>query len=421
MKKLSSFVASVGGALATVAAVAGLLPGCTLDRSFEVPMDRYYEYTAQATIRSTDGLERTVSWGDRFLEFPAGWSIGRLLEQGGSAEATDAAAPDWWKRYLAERLAALAGDADPAVREAFRMQFGAGPWCLVAEPAVVRVAGPTQGEALHPLSPTAEPLPLCGTTPPPPPPPGCEIVAGTAPALAVSITNLDFGAADVGRDGSELPVQLTNTGSGRLCVAGANPTGAHPDDFVLDPAPATPSDCVINIPEERRAGRAFLEGAGASCTLRLRFRPTAGGARRAQVAVSSNDPAAASVSLNLMGSGQAGHLEISDPVSGSGMPVCVPPSTGGCYERRVTVRNAGPGVVRVDSWGGDGRWSVDSFVPFTPGSVVGSTLAVGATLSGLVRACSPAVAGSLSVAGNADNTPLRIDVLPQTTPAVCTP
>lgn len=406
-KTSSSPLASPAGRIAAVTVIGFMtcMPGCSLDRSFATaPMGTYYQYALYATVRSADGLERPVGFEDRVLRPDTDPAYASLLEQDGSAEATDAAALDWWARYLSFRLDAGGG-------EEFRRYFGTGPWCLVGAPVVERVGGPLMGAAWESIPLVADPLPAC-SDPPPPPPPGCELAPGEEPRLALAPAELDFGSVPVDTPTGDLTVRVTNTGSGRLCLAVASPGGRHPQDFELDSPPALPLDCQADTAAEAAAGRIFLIP-GESCDLRLRFRPSGHGPRLARLAVSSNAATGRTSVVDLRGTGQGGVLSVV-PAS----PVCVP-TVGACLSRRVSLRNDGPGRVRVTSWAGDGAWDVSDFllddaVPVTPG-LDGPLLSSGGTLSATVTSCPAGFGpsgGHLSVAGNAANTPLTIEVLP---------
>ncbi|HWH95582.1 MAG TPA: FG-GAP-like repeat-containing protein, partial [Baekduia sp.] len=76
-----------------------------------------------------------------------------------------------------------------------------------------------------------------------------------------------FGSEVVGRTGAARAVTITNTGAARLVITGVTMTGDAADDFLL-----THDDCT---------GASIASDGSASCTVRVRFAPSAAGARTA--------------------------------------------------------------------------------------------------------------------------------------------
>ena len=99
-----------------------------------------------------------------------------------------------------------------------------------------------------------------------PPPPDDEAAPEFAPL------SLTFPARAPGTTSDPLGVQLTNVGGGNLTVSSLSITGTHAGDFSL-----ASNTCV---------GTQLSEGE--SCTINVRFRPTATGARSAQLRVVTN-------------------------------------------------------------------------------------------------------------------------------------
>ena len=107
---------------------------------------------------------------------------------------------------------------------------------------------------------------------------GLTACTGTVPALKVSPSDVNFGAAfgeiSVGATSAPSIVLLNNTGSTALNVTSLTMTGANADDFLLSET-ALP----LQIP------------AGDSASVSVMCKPTAIGARMARLAIESNDPA----------------------------------------------------------------------------------------------------------------------------------
>jgi hypothetical protein len=113
------------------------------------------------------------------------------------------------------------------------------------------------------------------------------------PAVSLGATSLAFADQAVGTIGGARSVTVTNTGDGSLRVSGVAVGGADASDFLV-----TNGSCT---------GERITKGF--SCSLSVRFAPTALGARSATLRISSNDPASPST-VALSGTG-------SPPASGS--------------------------------------------------------------------------------------------------------
>lgn len=101
----------------------------------------------------------------------------------------------------------------------------------------------------------------------------------TAPAIALSVAGLRYGATLVGTSASVQTVTVTNTGTGRLVIAGLPIGGGGAAMF------AQTNTCGAPV------------AAGATCTITVSFTPTAAGNPTAQLAIRSNAPGSATVSL----------------------------------------------------------------------------------------------------------------------------
>ena len=128
-----------------------------------------------------------------------------------------------------------------------------------------------------------------------PPPPDPEAAPEFAPP------SLSFAARGVGTTSDPSAVQVTNAGAGKLIVSSISVKGTHAGDF-----PLASNTCV---------GAQLAEGA--SCTINVRFRPTAAGSRSAQLEVVTN--AVESVrTVPLSGSGTTATRTASGPSAYSG-------------------------------------------------------------------------------------------------------
>lgn len=103
-----------------------------------------------------------------------------------------------------------------------------------------------------------------------------------APIASLSATSLNFSALKVGATSLAQTLTLSNRGTGSLTISGINLSSS---DF------AQTNRCP-----------AALSG-GQSCTIQVTFKPTAGGARTGTLNVVSNDPARATLSVGLSGTG----------------------------------------------------------------------------------------------------------------------
>jgi uncharacterized repeat protein (TIGR01451 family) len=142
--------------------------------------------------------------------------------------------------------------------------------------------------------------------------------AGLTPAT------LNFGTVAVGATSDVQTVTFTNQGPGALSLSSQNLSGFHPDDFLLSPQnlPATLND-------------------GDSLALSLRFHPTAGGARNAQLSIVST-AIGSPHAVSLTGTGNpSADLGLSLTAAGLlGLPNLV--LLEGDITYNITVSNTGP-------------------------------------------------------------------------------
>ncbi len=104
-------------------------------------------------------------------------------------------------------------------------------------------------------------------------------LTGTGSVVSLSPTTLAFGDQLVGTTSASRTVTLVNAGTTALTINGASITGTNPTDFTVA------NNCGTTL------------NAGRSCTLSVRFTPTATGARSATLNVSTSDPSTPTVAL----------------------------------------------------------------------------------------------------------------------------
>jgi hypothetical protein len=90
---------------------------------------------------------------------------------------------------------------------------------------------------------------------------------GTEPTLDVSRGSLDFPGQQIGATGAQKSVTLTNSGTAVASISVTGPSGANSNDFAVD------QGCSRNL------------AAGTSCAIRVSFKPTAVGIRRATLTI----------------------------------------------------------------------------------------------------------------------------------------
>ncbi|HEV2617520.1 MAG TPA: choice-of-anchor D domain-containing protein, partial [Candidatus Acidoferrales bacterium] len=154
----------------------------------------------------------------------------------------------------------------------------------------------------------------------------------TAPAPAVSLasTALDFGSVNVGGSTSQPPVLLKNTGSAALSITSIGITGSNAGDFTQT------STCPL-------VSNGTL-APGASCTISVTFRPTAGGARAASVVISDNaNPAQQTIALS--GTGATASVSLTPTSLTFATQNEGPPSAA----QNATLKNTGASPVTISS------------------------------------------------------------------------
>ena len=111
----------------------------------------------------------------------------------------------------------------------------------------------------------------------------------TSPAaMSADRASLDFGSVSLGQDSTQTTVTVTNHGGEPLIIGRASLGGANPAPFAIT------SDSCSNA----------TVSAGDTCTIGVRFSPTAAGAQTAELDLPSNDPSSPTV-IALSGTGTA--------------------------------------------------------------------------------------------------------------------
>lgn len=145
------------------------------------------------------------------------------------------------------------------------------------------------------------------------------------PAVGLDPTSLTFGSQDVGTVSAAQNVVVTNTGTADLIVTSATLAGANPGDFQLT------NGCTLTV------------APGGTCTLQVRFAPTASGSRTARVQLVDNAPSSPQL-VNLSGTGVAASLSLS-PTSLSFTNIGV----GGSSTKSVNITNTGTSNLVISS------------------------------------------------------------------------
>jgi hypothetical protein len=167
---------------------------------------------------------------------------------------------------------------------------------------------------------------------------------------------LAFADLPLGSPMVEMSLTYAIAGSGRLCLGTPmleRSRSPHPADFVVDA-----SGCAA-APGDVPWRGSVLSETRPSCQVVVRFNPLDPGARRAVLRASSSDPDMRVSRVPLTGTGIAGVLALSATslcfnVSAAPEPGFAAPQ----HSRTVTLSNAGPGAVTVESvTAGGAGWS----------------------------------------------------------------
>jgi hypothetical protein len=138
---------------------------------------------------------------------------------------------------------------------------------------------------------------------------GLAVDGGPAGTASPSARSLGFGTQLHGTLSDPRALTIANTGHGELAIDGVRVAGDQSDDFIV--GADTCSHTTLTI--------------GATCTVRVRFGPSASGARRAKLLVTSNDPAAP-LEVALEGTGEPPASAPAEPAGPAGQPGVAAPA-----------------------------------------------------------------------------------------------
>ena len=150
---------------------------------------------------------------------------------------------------------------------------------------------------------------------------------GQTPTVTATPNQLAFGDVRVG-SGASLPLQLSNTGSGELTIAGLVIDGAEATEFVLD---------AIALP--------LVLEPGGSANLHVNYDPTVVASESAQLEVTSDDPNDADLVVPLSGIGVSPTVDVAPASIDFGGQLVGRTSA----PRQVTVTNTGTGNLAITS------------------------------------------------------------------------
>jgi uncharacterized repeat protein (TIGR01451 family) len=213
---------------------------------------------------------------------------------------------------------------------------------------------------------------------------------GQAPGPAVTLTptSLAFGTVGIGLTSAAKPVTLANTGNGPLTISGIAIAGTHPGDFNQS------NDCPGTL------------AAGGSCTIDVRFAPTATGTRSASLRITDDAPGSPhSVALGGSGTTPLAKVKLSATTLAFGNQVLGVASA----VKTLTVTNTGTGPLQIASAATAG----DADFAITDDTCSGASVPVSGTCT--VRATfTPAVAGArtgrIVLTDNAANSPQSVSL-----------
>ncbi|OGU14682.1 MAG: hypothetical protein A2076_08215 [Geobacteraceae bacterium GWC2_53_11] len=144
------------------------------------------------------------------------------------------------------------------------------------------------------------------------------------PVISVDPASLDFAAVKVGKS-STLPVTFSNTGYADLTISGVTVSGANSSEFT------SASGCTRIIP-------------GGSCVATINFTPVTAGAKAAVVAIASDDPKRATVTVPISATATVPLITVS--TTALNFPAVELP---GSVTNSVTVTNAGTADLTISS------------------------------------------------------------------------
>jgi hypothetical protein len=217
--------------------------------------------------------------------------------------------------------------------------------------------------------------------------------AANTPIVTLSPTTLTFASTTVGSTSAAQTVTLTNTGTAALTITGVTLTGTNTGDFAqTNTCPVSPATLAAN----------------ANCTISVTFKPTATGARSANVSIADNATGSPQT-VPLTGTGAAaGTPAVTlNPTSLSFAATTVGSTSAA---QTVTLTNSGTGALTITgvslTGANPGDYAQTNTCPLSP-----ATLAANASCS-LSVTFKPTATGarsaSVSIADNATGSPQSI-------------
>ncbi|HEX5683180.1 MAG TPA: choice-of-anchor D domain-containing protein [Ideonella sp.] len=249
----------------------------------------------------------------------------------------------------------------------------AGGSCTITAAFTPTAAGSRSGtlSISHSGLTTAVPIKLSGTG-----------VAAAAPTISLDASSLAFGNQTVNTSSSAKTLTVSNTGSAALNFSAITLGGNAAADY------SATGGCAVGT----------AVAAGGSCTLSLRFTPSATGSRSATLTLAS-DASNGNATVSLSGTGQATATPQASlaPASLAFGSVTVGTSS---TARTVTLTNSGGAALSISA--------ISAASPFSATHACGNTLAAGASCAINVvftPGGAGAASGSLSVTSNASGSP----------------
>ncbi len=198
---------------------------------------------------------------------------------------------------------------------------------------------------------------------------------GLSPVASVSLGNIDFGSVFTGAASGATPVTITNTGNQTLNISSIGLSGSHPGDFATN------------------AAASYSIAPSASETFDVTFSPMADGARSANLAIISDDPASPA-NVSLTGTGV-----IPQPPTADVSPAAIDFGTvdvdATSSPQAVTITNTGDLTLNVSGVSASGDFAANAAPPYAiaPGDFVAFNVTFTPTSEG-------AAAGQISITSN---------------------
>jgi hypothetical protein len=217
---------------------------------------------------------------------------------------------------------------------------------------------------------------------------------GTAPGASVSPTSLSFGSRSVATTTTPQTITLANSGNATLTITSLAVTGTNASDF------AQTNNCGNSV------------AAGANCTIRVTFTPSARGARTATLSVVDNASAGPqTVSLSGTGTPQAAENAIAPAVSLSATNLSFASQSVGTTStaQTITLANSGNVTLSITSFAVTGTNATD----FAQTTSCGNSVAAGANCT-IGVTFTPSATGvrtaTLNVADSASGSPQTVSL-----------